>query len=56
VFPTTLDHEGKGPIGDSGFGVHLKMEAATRPGPLASPRGWYAGMEGSVQTEFEDAN
>jgi len=55
VFNYTLEPEWAKADGDSGFGVHLKMEAATGLAYRIAPR-WYAGLEGRVQTEFEDAN
>jgi hypothetical protein len=51
----TLEPEWEKADGDTGFGVHLKMEGSTGLAYRIAPR-WYAGLETRVQTEFEDAN
>jgi hypothetical protein len=55
TFNYTLEPEWEKSDGDSGFGVNLKMEWATGLAYRIAPR-WYAGLEGRVQTEFEEAN
>lgn len=55
AFNYTLEPEWVKADGDSGFGVHLKMEASDGLVYRIAPR-WYAGLETRVQTEFEDAD
>jgi len=55
TFNYTLEPEWEKADGDSGFSVHLKMEWSTGLAYRIAPR-WYAGLEGRVQTEFEDGD
>ena len=55
AFNYTLEPEWEKADGDSGFGVHLKMEGSFGLAYRIAPR-WYAGLETRVQTEFENAD
>jgi uncharacterized protein DUF6662 len=55
AFNYTLEPEWEKANGDSGFGVHLKMEGSTGLAYRIAPR-WYAGLETRVQTQFKDGD
>lgn len=55
AFNYTIEPEWVKADGDSGFGVHLKMEGTFGLAYRIAPR-WYAGLETRVQTEFENAD
>jgi hypothetical protein len=55
AFNYTIEPEWEKADGDSGFGLHLKMEGSFGLACRIASR-WYAGLETRVQTEFEKAD